>query len=311
MKKFLIYTLQLAFLVCGLSFVVTSPAGADFGSSILSFNVGQGFGPDSTFYSNLGGPGETFIGCDGAYSYDHYGAPGLMYHTATSGVAYAYASQASVGADFSGSLHIYGDYSAPMMGGAADTYFWDHFKVGAGTSGLPYATPVNIILHVTLYGSVSFNGQNLSWGNAGNMRYDVQLWDSRLNSPSPDSRYLLDEVSYPLFGTQIWYGGGLQVVIKDWTMTVPTYVGDDIYIQDQMVMQFGAAIYQGEQNFNDAMSFTDTGTARLGYAPGFENISIVSDSGATILPAVPVPGTVFLLGPGLVGLAAIRRRFKK
>ena len=41
------------------------------------------------------------------------------------------------------------------------------------------------------------------------------------------------------------------------------------------------------------------------------NFTLVAESGHNYLSSVPIPGAIFLLGPGLVGLAAIRRRFKK
>ncbi len=59
-----------------------------------------------------------------------------------------------------------------------------------------------------------------------------------------------------------------------------------------------------------ANNATILGTS-MGNSLTLVNFSVASNGGVVYASTVPVPATLLLLGPGLVGLAALRRRIRK
>lgn len=297
-----------AIFAVGLSLAFTSPVAAEYGSKIERFNVGDGYSDGHPYYTNLGGAWSGYIDCAGSWSWGLASPYGDYCSTTTSGAAFASAQSGSLGIGFTGSLNNFttGTYGwvGLLMGADAGTQFWDHFTIGPGDSGLPYGAPVQFAFHVSLTGSVSFNGIDSGpaiKSYAGQLFYDAQLQGTHLNSPTPEARYMYAEVRYPASAStpiRTWIPGESETISLSQDFIINTWIGDQLFLYQYMTVNFGNGAYTVTQSFTDSMDFMSTGTARLGYAPGFENIAIVSDAGA---PA-PEPGSLIILTLGLLGV---------
>jgi len=96
-------------------------------------------------------------------------------------------------------------------------------------------------------------------------------------------------------------------VNRSHTERISAAVGDTFTVLQYIRFDLAASAYADGTGGDNNLDFLDTGSARIRYVPGFEDLNIWSEAGAEILP-VPEPTTLSLLAFG--GLAVLRRRRK-
>jgi len=180
--------------------------------------------------------------------------------------------------------------------GASDPGFRDIVTIGAGTSGLSTGDPVQVRFLASLYGHVVLNGTPSGGSWLGYSAYltgvsgTFATYTTPSGSGSPEQDY---------------------VVNQTWDELLDVHIGDTLVLYASMSMDLNGSDHDpGTDQTNYLDFYTTPATAGLGYAPGFDTISIESLAGAPIAP-VPVPGSLLLLGSGLLGLIPLRRKFRR
>jgi hypothetical protein len=72
-----------------------------------------------------------------------------------------------------------------------------------------------------------------------------------------------------------------------------------------------AVIFTDEEIFLNGHPNPWTGSAYAGQLPAYNNETLFINSFAYVIPSVPEPTTMLLVGLGLIGLAGARRKFQK
>lgn len=180
--------------------------------------------------------------------------------------------------------------------GASDPSFRDLFTIGAGTSGLNPGDPVQVRFLASLNGQVVLHGNPSGGSWLGYNAYISGATGTFANYAMPGAS------GYPEQNF---------VVNQTWNELLNVNIGDTLILYVSMSMDLNGSTHNPNTNQTNYLDFyTTPATAGLGFAPGFENISIESLAGAPVAP-VPVPGSLLLLGSGLLGLIPLRRKFRR
>jgi hypothetical protein len=170
----------------------------------------------------------------------------------------------------------------------ANASFHDTFTIDAGGSGLPVGTEVQIRFRSSVVGDVY---RVATSGDAGTARFISTLWRSSTK---------LAELNYQ--ANNLYPPNDFDVnEVVDQFVTV--HIGDTLNLYASMVADLGDTGTRVPGSYEYWIDLTHTGLAQLGYAPGYDDIQIVSEAGAVILPE---PMTLGLLALG--GLVLLRRR---
>jgi len=286
-------------LTCGLCLVLAAPAAAapEYGSSVIRFWVSRG----SPAVLDAGGNGTGYIAAldTGGNSFNgDFGG----YVWAISGSGMASAAAGNLGCAFVTTMNTWAEFVVGGPTGVAEVKLWDHFTVGPGDSGLPPGTPVQLLFHTGLSGKIVLNPSYFPLSShtspPSGFEYRAALTGGLGYAGNP--RGQAEATS------SIGYDPGTVDGLKlTWDFVVDSYVGDRLYLETWLKVQYIGAYYAAQAAFTDYLDFSHTATAAVGFAPGYENISIVSDAGA---PLLPEPATLSVLALG--ALAMMRRRRK-
>jgi len=169
--------------------------------------------------------------------------------------------------------------------------FHDYFTIGAGDSGLPTGAEVQIRF------LASFDGDILLMG---------QPWSASQLS----FRATLSGVGH--FSELFFTTGGIHPPydqspsqVHDELVTV--HVDDILHLATYLYADLGSCSNPTAGSIVSTVDAYSTGRSQVGYAPGYEDLSITSQMGADIVP-VPEPASLALLALGLAGLISRRRR---
>ena len=168
----------------------------------------------------------------------------------------------------------------------AEARFWDSFRILAG-NGHANGDIVQVRVVAGLSGSVSLQGTP-SGGN--DWTFDAYFGPSA--GAAADNLFkveLYTVLAPPYEGTV----GPMQ-----WDQVVDVQVGGTYYLFGYLKAgELGSGFYGFAPGvYTDVVDFYGTGSLGLGYAPGYEDVVIVSAAGATIAPA---PGFSFSLNKDL------------
>jgi len=219
--------------------------------------------------------------------------------------ALAEAETGTLGASIhgTGTVSCTGACSAGTPGASARVTLWDTFTIGPG-GDFEEGDAAKIRNVLSLEGSYFLTG---SPSAGSDWWYDVRLSTQQVGY---QDLYHLFEQSPPLSPPANSTVGPLS-----WNPVLDVEVGDKVYLWAQLVIQLGGTGLSNDGSsgwpngtYTNFLDFLGTGKAGLGYAPGYEAISITSAAGAPIA-AVPEPQIVLLLGLGLAMLGA--KRFGK
>jgi len=170
-----------------------------------------------------------------------------------------------------------------------DVNMRDTFHIDSG-GGFEIGDPVNFVFNTAWHGQIFLEGQP-SGGCYVHYRARLRRAGTILHE--------LDSVSNSLYPSRDeWVNESLNEIISG-------VVGDTYVVEQYISFDLNGSEYS---RFDDAegdnnLDFLNTGSANLGYAPGYETLNISSDGGAVILPE-PASATLMLLGVG----AILRRR---
>ncbi|MHC4213134.1 MAG: C25 family cysteine peptidase [Planctomycetota bacterium] len=159
--------------------------------------------------------------------------------------------------------------------GTADTRIIDIFTIGPGTSGLQNGEPVQILFFAEINGWFKLLG-NPSGGSSTS--YRAQLW----RPPS-----ILEELDYDTGGL---YPPQDFLVHDQLLKVVNVNIGDVLKIDAKMDNTMNGSAHDPGATETNYLDIMPSGIARLGYAPGYENIEIISDANAPI--EIPKPDLV-------------------
>jgi hypothetical protein len=161
--------------------------------------------------------------------------------------------------------------------GTADTRIIDYFTVGAGQSGLQQGDPVQILFFAEVNGRIVLHGSPS--GGSGTY-YRAQLWRKFPYGILAE----LDHDSGGLYPPQ-------DLVVHDRLLeVVDVSIGDRLYIDAKMDNTMNGSAHDPGTTETNYLDFYSSTIARLGYAPGYENILITSDANAPI--EIPKPDLV-------------------
>jgi hypothetical protein len=160
--------------------------------------------------------------------------------------------------------------------GTANAWTIDYFTISAGNSGLQQGDPVQVVFFAELNGRIVLNGTP-----SGSHQTDctAQLSKSGVG--------ILAELDYTT--------GGM-VPPQDFTVNesvlevVDVNIGDKIWIDARLYNWMNGSAHDPGTSDTDYLDFASSAIARIGYAPGYENILITSDANAPI--EIPKPDLV-------------------
>jgi hypothetical protein len=190
----------------------------------------------------------------------------------------------------------------PSRGGpaaGADASMADYFHIDPGASGLAVGTPVQIQF------ITGFNGDILLQGNPSGGCF-VQYTSALRKYANGVILASLNTNSDVVPSMTSMYPAVDRDVAMEKIVVVNVNVGDVLQVNSDLSMDLNGSGYAGIAGYqpagNNNLNFLQGGYARIGFAPGFEGLSIWSDGGANVLPE---PMSLILLG---LGSMLIRRR---
>ena len=161
--------------------------------------------------------------------------------------------------------------------GTADTRIIDYFTVAAGQSGLQQGDPVQILFFAEVNGRIVLHG-NPSGGSSTS--YSAQLWR---------------KFPYGILAELDYSTGGIyppqDILVHDQLLeVVDVSIGETLYIDAMMDNTMNSSGHEPGTTQTNYLDIMPSCIARLGYAPGYENIEIISDANAPI--SIPKPDLV-------------------
>ena len=159
--------------------------------------------------------------------------------------------------------------------GTANAWIIDYFTIAAGQSGLKQGDPVQILFFAELNGGVVLHGTP---SGSHQTDYKAQLWKGS---------NILAELDYTT--------GGMVppqdfVVNQRVLQAVNVNIGDRVWIDARLYNWMNGSAHDPGTTETDYLDFCSSAIARIGYAPGYENILITSDANAPI--EIPKPDLV-------------------
>jgi hypothetical protein len=243
--------------------------------------VANGFGD---YYCQISGQG---TGID-SYTYGGWGTlstdyedTGTLeetdYHQTLINRAWANVRTGCTGTGIWGTTEVSQKAQSPMPGpnGGARAIIEDYFLITAGSSGLPNGTAVQVYFFAELNGSIELHG-NPSAGSG--LSYNAQLRRA--------SKVL----------AELDYDTGSLMPPQDFRVneqvmgTIKVYIGDTLLIRTTMYNTLNSSKHNPGTTETNYLDFASSGVARLGYAPGYEKIKIISSAKAPI--EIPKPDLV-------------------
>lgn len=189
--------------------------------------------------------------------------------------------------------------SASTPFGFARARLWDTVTIPPGV--YPNGAVVEVDVVTTLSGHVTLHG-NPSDGSG----WRLEAYFGPSFGMAPDNLFALDEYSGGLLPPYVHAVGPLA-----WIERVEVTVGETYRIWGELLAHLGGSGFYGVGlgHYENSVDFYDSASIRLQYAPGYEDVTFVSEAGAEVLP-LPEPGIQATIVGGLVviGLAKRSRR---
>jgi hypothetical protein len=244
----------------------------------LVFFVGNGFGD---YYCQISGQGTVID----SYTYGGWGTlctdyedTGTLeekdYHQTLVNRAWANVGTGCTGAGIWATTEVSKQAQSPMPGpeGGATAMIEDYFLITAGSSGLPNGTAVQVYFFAELNGCIELHG-NPSAGSG--LSYHAQL--RRASTVLAELDYDTGSLMPPQ-----------DFRVNEHVMeTVKVCIGDTLLIRTTMYNTLNSSTHNPGTTETNYLDFASSGVARLGYAPGYEKIKIISSAKAPI--EIPKP----------------------
>ncbi|MHC4084450.1 MAG: C25 family cysteine peptidase [Planctomycetota bacterium] len=159
--------------------------------------------------------------------------------------------------------------------GTANAWIMDYFTIADGQSGLNQGDPVQILFFTELNGRVVLHGTP---SGSNQTSYNAQLWKGAS---------ILAELDYTTGGMVPPQNFAVNERVLQ---VVNVRIGDRIRIDARLYNWMNGSAHDPGTTETNYLDFCSSAIARLGYAPGYENILITSDANAPI--EIPKPDLV-------------------
>jgi hypothetical protein len=219
-------------------------------------------------------------------------------------------------ADYTATLQLGGNYNTGIALDVGGNY-WPTESTGGPISPsylngslLPYVYCVGLVTNVIV--SATYSATNV---NATGQVYDNGLGSPTSLNPVPNAGQVAWLLSNYAAGATTWNQQvALQVAIWNVISGGPSGTYDGAYDVGGIVsLDRSSTAYSTYIDYLNALG-SNTGNVSSFYwmTPGnVDSSNDVSWSQGLVAPEVPIPSAILLLGPGLAGIAALRRRFTK
>ena len=229
----------------------------------------------AAFLSRVSGSGEGIA----SFSYGGSGVPLVEWEdTGTTSVpnsqtrtlvnkTFASAAQGTVRAGLWGTTTVHAPTPRTGPSGGAITRIEDQFTISAGISGLGTGAPVQIRFLAAIEGQIFLLGSPSGLSLA---RYDVTL---KRGTTTLAELHYRDDV-YPVLDLSIE---------QTLDQLVSVNIGNALSMVAEIGLTMNGSAHPAGSTQTNFLDFYGTGIARVGYAPGYENIGIASDAGAPLI----------------------------
>jgi hypothetical protein len=238
----------------------------------------------ANYFSQISGHG---TGID-AYTYGGFGTLSLSWEDTGSYVGFDYdqilvnktwanVGKGRMGAGLWGTTAVSANAPQKRPGpyGTANAWITDYFTISAGQSGLQQGDPVQILFFAELDGRVVLYGTP---SGSHQTSYKAQL---------KSGSGIFAELDYTTGGMVPPQNFGVNERVLQ---VVNVKIGDRAWIDARLYNWMNGSAHDPGTTETDYLDFCSSAIARIGYAPGYENILITSDANAPI--EIPKPDLV-------------------
>jgi hypothetical protein len=159
--------------------------------------------------------------------------------------------------------------------GTANAWTVDYFTIAPGQSGLNQGDPVQILFFTELNGRIVLYGIP---SGAHQTSYKAQLWKGST---------FLSELDYTTGGIYPPQNFSINERVLE---VIDVKIGDRLRIDARLYNWMNGSAHDPGTTETDYLDFCSSAIARIGYAPGYENILITSDANTPI--EIPKPDLV-------------------